>query len=334
MMNIHHSFSEIDSDYSFSEFASALGANVINNKILIPSSTGFGSIKKIKFEEGLHMRAWDTTYHTQAVFNRVADNCGTEKQFHVVFFFSPEILFQDNPRLGKKWKATGGGNMMFFSNDADMQFEIKPTDRIRAIDISITTSWIKNAFNNAGPLYSSFIHRLQVQPSPTVFFEATSANDYNSLVELHEEILSMDGSMLHIRAGILSLLSNFFDRVVHRSASEVLRNNIFYYDKMLEAKKIIVSHTMGILPSIDNIAKQVALSPSTLKRNFKLMFQKSIYEYYLDQKMETAMRMLKEKPLSVNEVAATLGYEKSSNFIEMFKKHFGVSPGSLRKKAG
>ncbi len=334
MTKLHYNFSEIDSDDSFISLARALQSNVHNNLITLSPSVGEGSIRKLKLEEGLYMRTWDMCTSRETVLNKMPDLTLKEKQFHVAYFFNPELLLEDNPRLGKKWKAAGKVNMLFFSNDAEMHFQIKPTNWIKGIDISLTASWIINTFSAAGPLYMSYINQLQERPSPTVTFDAAASAEFQMMSELHKETLSNLDNNLQVKSVIHTLLSGFFDRVVHRSASEVLRHNVFYYDKMLETKRIIVSHTLGVLPGIDSIARQVALSPSTLKRHFKLMFQKSIYEYYLDHKMELAMRMLMEKPLSVNEVAATMGYEKSSNFIEMFKKHFGLSPGSLRKKAG
>jgi AraC-like DNA-binding protein len=334
MTKLHYNFSEIDSDRSFISLARALESNIHNNLITISPSAGEGRIRKLKLEDGLYMRAWDICTSRDTVFNKLPEINPREKQFHVAYFFNPELLLDEHPRLGKKWKAAGGVNMLFFSNDAEMHFQLKPGERLKAIDISITASWINNAFSTAGPLYTSYINQLQERPSPTVTFDAAAATEFHKMAELHAETLTNSENNFHVKAVVLSLLSCFFDRVVHRSATEVLRHNVFYYDKMLETKRIIVSHTLGVLPGIDSIARQVALSPSTLKRHFKLMFQKSIYEFYLDHKMELAMRMLMEKPLSVNEVAATMGYEKSSNFIEMFKKHFGVSPGSLRKKAG
>jgi AraC-like DNA-binding protein len=85
------------------------------------------------------------------------------------------------------------------------------------------------------------------------------------------------------------------------------------------------------LPCLGIVARQVALSESTLKRYFKLIFNKSIYEYYLYRKMEAARKLLLEKPVTVNEAAELMGYEKVSNFIDIFKKHHGYSPGTIRK---
>jgi len=36
--------------------------------------------------------------------------------------------------------------------------------------------------------------------------------------------------------------------------------------------------------------------------------------------------------MTVNEIATRLDYEKVNNFISMFKRYHGISPGSLRRK--
>ena len=100
---------------------------------------------------------------------------------------------------------------------------------------------------------------------------------------------------------------------------EPAETHVLHQEKMLMVEKILEQHFEKDLPSIESIAKRAALSESTLKRHFKLMFGKSVYEYYLEKKMEYAKRLLLEKPLTVKEVAYRLGYEKTSNFIHMFK---------------
>src|SRR6185503_16309877 len=127
------------------------------------------------------------------------------------------------------------------------------------------------------------------------------------------------------KGGALSLVYDFFNRISSQIQRNPPESKIVHYDKMLATEKILLDHLQKSLPSIESIAKQVALSESTLKRHFKLMFGQSIYEYYLQMKMDYAKRMLIEKPLSVSEVATILQYEKVSNFIDMFRKHHGFS---------
>ena len=49
--------------------------------------------------------------------------------------------------------------------------------------------------------------------------------------------------------------------------------------------------------------------------------------------MEHAKKILLQQQLSVSELAALLDYEKVSSFIDMFKRHFGVSPGAMQHRA-
>lgn len=111
-----------------------------------------------------------------------------------------------------------------------------------------------------------------------------------------------------------------------------LKEKNLYHEKMIEVENILRSHLQMSLPSIEKISKTVAISESTLKRHFKQVYGKSIYEYYLHLKMELARKILIEKPVSVTEVATMLDYGKVSNFIDMFKKHHGTPPGNFRKR--
>lgn len=108
------------------------------------------------------------------------------------------------------------------------------------------------------------------------------------------------------------------------------RNQV--HSKMLSVEKMLDVYLEKDLPSIRTIAKDLALSESTLKRNFKRVFGTSIYHFYLQKKMQQARQLLAEQNTSVKEIAFRLGYEKPSNFIRVFKKHYSSSPGSLRKK--
>ena len=137
---------------------------------------------------------------------------------------------------------------------------------------------------------------------------------------------------LALKAKVFSLVADFFSMIFDHSAKEVLESRVIHHEKMMEVEYFLKQHLETTLPDISSIARTMALSVSTLKRHFKLMFGKSIYEYYLEMKMEHARQLLTDRNLSVNEVANMLEYEKVSCFIDIFKKHHGYSPGMIRKK--
>jgi AraC-like DNA-binding protein len=72
------------------------------------------------------------------------------------------------------------------------------------------------------------------------------------------------------------------------------------------------------------------MSVSTLLRQFKTIYGKSVYEYHVEKKMELAKKMILEEKKPVKEVAKTLGYKQVSPFIESFTKQYGYTPGSIK----
>lgn len=100
--------------------------------------------------------------------------------------------------------------------------------------------------------------------------------------------------------------------------------------KMQSIVIILEENLRSNLPSLAELAKSSGLSVSTLKRHFKQYTGENIYQYYLQKKMELARKLLNDDKLSVGETAEILGYANVSNFIEIFKKFNGVSPGKLK----
>lgn len=326
-------FSDIDSDQTFTELAHSLGGKYINGSIHLPANDISGIIRKIKFEEEFHIRVWDIKANKTVVLNKLAGPVPiTGKIFHIWYILSQDALIIKDKQQQSPFTIRRGMNNIFYSNDSGLELEIPAGSNLQSIDISVSSSWIISEFKDAESSFLSFVNQFEKNLNPFIFFESSSSTEYRTAADLHVTVLSESKGILHIKAGTLSLLADFFSKVYNRLSNQEPGNKALHYDKMVKVEKILIAHLQQPLPCINDIAREVALSASTLKRHFKLMFGKSIYEYYLEMKMDLAKRMLLEKPLSVNEVAAMLDYEKVSNFIGMFKKHHGFSPGSMRKK--
>jgi AraC-like DNA-binding protein len=325
-------FTEIDSDQSFARLAATLESTVQNNSIIVNNKISTGIIRKAKFEKGLIMRAWECMLNHPVVFRKEPDFTATERQFYIVCVLNSDSLVMKNNYTGKKWSISDA-NLFFVSNNADIDFVLKAGATVSAIDISVTASWMKQAlFSESNNEYSNFTDTIINSDSPAVLLASVNPIDLAQFNILHQNFISGTVNFLKLKAGLLDVLSRIIDRVTQQpaSVSEVLGGKI-YQQKMQEVEKIINEHLYTSLPEIGIIARQMAMSHSTLKRYFKAAFKKNIYAYYLELKMGLARQMMEEKYISVNEVAAMLGYEKVSHFILMFKKHYGVSPGSIKK---
>ena len=101
------------------------------------------------------------------------------------------------------------------------------------------------------------------------------------------------------------------------------------YKQFNDARDYLISDLTNP-PTIDWLAKQVGLNHSKLKKGFKQIFGKSIYAYYLTERMNKAKQLLIEN--SVTETAIMLGYSNISHFSSAFRKQFGVLPKEMRRQ--
>jgi AraC-like DNA-binding protein len=336
MDKLHYIFGEIDSDESFLKLAEVLNATSVKGLVQIPPSFGKGIIKKIKLDTGIVMRIWNFSLDRPMSFNKRPHRYHKdEKYFHIGYLLNTDSLGLSNREFPKTMRIPHGMNIVFFSGDAEMNFEIDPGTGLHAIDISVSYSWLMQAFSEseADSQISNFIKELNEREYPTMFLESSSPAEYRVVSDIHTAAVSDLKSHLHVKAEAFLLIAEFFRKISSRSSKEILESKVLYYDKMLLAEKMLEENLEGIFPGVDAIAKRVALSESTLKRYFKTVFNRSMYEHYLEIKMEYAKRLMLEKHVTVNEVASILNYEKVSSFIETFKKHHGYSPGQLKRKS-
>lgn len=95
----------------------------------------------------------------------------------------------------------------------------------------------------------------------------------------------------------------------------------------------ILTERLNLPPSIQELARELAMSATKLKRGFKKIFGKPIYAYHYSACMERAAIMLLDTSKSVSEIAMDSGYSTIGNFSNAFKKHYGVSPSQYRRKS-
>lgn len=96
-------------------------------------------------------------------------------------------------------------------------------------------------------------------------------------------------------------------------------------NKVLRLKSIVENNLYNKL-SAQELAFLTNMSISTFKREFFKLYQETPIKFFQRNRMEHAAFLLESqrfKPIEVYEVA---GYENFSNFIQAFKKKYGVTP--------
>src|SRR5258708_19682421 len=91
------------------------------------------------------------------------------------------------------------------------------------------------------------------------------------------------------------LLANIIKRLPGRNRSTLPLQEAYYVQTIRQVEQRLVQSLQDMLPSQKQLAKEFALSESTLKRHFKAIYGKTIYEYYLEKKMNLAKCLLQKK---------------------------------------
>ena len=84
--------------------------------------------------------------------------------------------------------------------------------------------------------------------------------------------------------------------------------------------------------TLDQVAKQVALSTASLKRLFLQITGQSAGRFIRKLRMELAFKRLHSTDESILETALEVGFENHASFSRCFKQLFGFPPHTARKK--
>lgn len=103
-------------------------------------------------------------------------------------------------------------------------------------------------------------------------------------------------------------------------------------DRVRLAAEILV-RDLGAPPSLAELAAQVGLSETTLKRSFPQVHGTTVFGYVRARRMDEARRLLASGAATVLEAATLVGYSNPSNFAAAFRRQFGVNPKTFQLRA-
>ena len=85
--------------------------------------------------------------------------------------------------------------------------------------------------------------------------------------------------------------------------------------------------------TLDQFAREAALSPGQFIRNFKAVFGQTPHQVRIDARLELAKRLLITDAMPVTEVCAAAGFASLGTFSHVFARRVGSSPTSFRREA-
>jgi AraC-like DNA-binding protein len=100
---------------------------------------------------------------------------------------------------------------------------------------------------------------------------------------------------------------------------------------LLNAGKILTDN-LSSPPTLPALSKATGLNLFKLKNGFKEVFGTTVNKFVTEKRMEKAKLILESGKCSVSDAAWDLGYTNVSHFIELFRRHYGITPGKMLSK--
>ncbi|HIW33977.1 MAG TPA: response regulator [Candidatus Paenibacillus intestinavium] len=175
------------------------------------------------------------------------------------------------------------------------------------------------------------------------FEQINNENVYDKLLEqwiviLHQLINDFSIQLELVNAQVIPATMNELLHDVHQQYTTALQALIIqrkYKNKLpiQEVKKYITTHANNNI-TLEEIASRFYVSKEYLSKIFKQEYGVNITDYIVQLRMELAHYHLTESAQSIKEIAELVGYEDVSYFYRVFRKHFGIAPGEMRKSTG
>lgn len=100
----------------------------------------------------------------------------------------------------------------------------------------------------------------------------------------------------------------------------------------LDEIKQFIDHYYSEPITLEKIARSFFVSSVYLSRAFKSEFEQNISDYIQNLRMKKAKIWLENDQIPIKAIAEMCGYEEIAYFYRVFKKHYGITPGEMRKK--
>jgi AraC family transcriptional regulator len=82
--------------------------------------------------------------------------------------------------------------------------------------------------------------------------------------------------------------------------------------------------------SLEAVSDELGISQFHFCRLFKQSTGMTSHAYLIQQRVERSKQLLKQKELTINEIAIECGFANPSHFAKHFRKHTGISPKQFR----
>jgi len=245
------------------------------------------------------------------------------------------MLFMASPLKGRcilkmlpteKDFAYSEGNVLF--HYADKMYYLPLLDSTTDIEVvSLKAEYGRLESLLGANLTKSLVDVLDITSAPYTKVKPIPLHITQILLSGMSNQFEGDMRKLNAQAKILEYLMALCEHLLHHD-----ENAQQPHTKLMRHIHDELIHLEGKVPSLEEIARRYELSVKTLNNAFSKTYGKTLYRFITEHRLKKAHEAIYKTDIAQKTLANQLGYSHVNHFNSAFKRQFGYSPGSLRKK--
>lgn len=152
-----------------------------------------------------------------------------------------------------------------------------------------------------------------------------------AMKELAMPVMNSEWTIMNDCATMAEIEAHVRD-VCHRLVMALSEKDKDRHQQVVRRIRAIIDASFHKPLTVEDIAREVYLSPNYIRSLFKEKTGQTILEVITRKRMEHASALLADKSLKIHEVAVRVGYENVSYFCSIFQKTTGLTPNGYRKQ--
>jgi AraC-like DNA-binding protein len=204
--------------------------------------------------------------------------------------------------------------------------------KYQGISITAEKTAVSSYFGSLGiEIWEDTIEQLENQLRSQYYLGiSTSPEIANTFHQIYNCRLPEKSKVLFLESKVMEIMSKIVsNEVLGTDATEQVSLAEFEINQIKKIPEILMSN-MYELPTVNTLAKNLAMNSKKLAKGFKMIYGDTIFSYHRKLCLQRASSLLLDTDKSVSEIAYDIGYSNPSNFCYAFKKEYGITPLQYR----
>ena len=306
-------------------FAHCCGSRATGDSFNVPHLYGEGQLHAYNFPSGISVLLSDLQLNEVVIIKR--NRHSTAQYFVLLFTEITEKQGNSDATKTAVYSSDLRRNIVKLSSSLNAtQTELPANYRTRSVTIIFHRQALLNfldfdAIENFINTYFSLYLKKD--------FVASMDAEYRWIIqELFHEINSHPLQNLFVGNRVLLLLEkflyNFMVKDLHSAKKTQFKEEEI--SRLVKAENMLLEDFSKIPPTISQLSRVCAMSPTKFKNDFKLLYGLPVYEYYQKNRMACARSLIQSGEHAIKEVGMMIGYSNLGHFAAAFKKEYNMLP--------